>query len=164
VVQGIAGRKDAWQPPRVQRVPDKRLAESGRVTSPVVVRGKDPPEFNVVFIQIVTGSKTRESDRFVVGFQRNGPVTQPPAETKVAIDERFSLISGQRAFFENKPHQFWFAKYRDERVAISGLVRPQQNVSGLQNHMCLLLFRSGYVGFGFGVLWFKTGLAPDVVE
>jgi len=90
---------------------------------------------------------------------------------KVSADKGFRLRVAERAFVEDELHQFRFAKNRDERITVSILVGPQQHVSGVQNHrlsllsaLALLLFRSGYVGFGFDVLWFKTGLAPEVIE
>jgi len=171
MVQWIAGRENPRQAPRFQRMPDQPISERGRVTPPVVFAGQHPAEFDIVFVEVATGSKTGEADRFVVGFQRDSPVAEMVAVMKVVGDEGFRLRFAQRTFVEDESHQFPFAKNRDERLTVSILIRPQQHVSGVQNHrlsllsaLALLLFRSGYVGFGFDVLWFKTGLAPEVIE
>ena len=113
---------------------DQPISESGGITSPVVLVTEDPSEFDIVLVQVATGSKTGEADRLVVGFQSHGRVTETSADTKLMIDERFGFSYGQRAFFEYEPHQFWIAKNRDEYITILTLIRPQQNVPGIQYH------------------------------
>jgi hypothetical protein len=122
MIQWIARRKNTREPPRFERVPDQLFSERGGVTSPVVLLAEDPSELDVVFVEVATGSKAREVDRFVVGFQHDSPVAEVAAVMKVAVDERFRLGLAERAFVEEELHQCRFAQNRDEPITVSILV------------------------------------------
>lgn len=47
-IERMAGGQNAWQPPGFQGMQDEPLAEGRCVTTPVMLTGENPTEFNIL--------------------------------------------------------------------------------------------------------------------
>lgn len=135
VIERVTGGKDARQPPHIQRVRDQLLSERRCIAASMAGPRQHPSKLDVVPMQISTRAEAGEADCFPAGFQGHRSVAQVVVRGEVTFDEPLGFRSLEGALIERELHQMGVAKKRDERLAVTSLVRPQQDVPGIKDQM-----------------------------